>query len=346
MPRGTAGSDRTERARARAEYIARGGDGEAWDEWNARREAAERAGEDRAAEQAASGGSADSVLADIPVVGWISGASAREDERRAAEEAERNRAMWGALEAGAPTIDDLTPDYTHERTRDEYGDLLMGDSRLEGMDQAEQRNALGQIGASQRALAELMRGGMTAADRQALTAQRLQEGQQLRGANLAAIQQMGARGMGGGGAELAARLGGSQAYANANAMGDAAILGGAQQRALQAMQAYGQLGSAYGGIAGQMNAQELARRQAIDAYNQANYGWRRGRAERNTAWANRGADARSAAHQQGFENRLRTTAGKAGHNPVAGGAADRAREDESSQAAVSGIAGLLEGILG
>lgn len=287
----------------------------------------------------------DSVSADIPIWGWLSGAEAREGERSAATEAERNRAMWESLGQGAPSVEQLTTDYGRERNRDEYGNLLGDPSQLTGMPASQQRDALGQISASQAALSELMRGGMTAADRQALTAQRLQQGQQLRGANQAAIQQMGARGMGGGGAELAARLGGSQSYANASAMGDAAIMGGAQQRALQAMQSHGSLGAAYGGIAGQMNAQEMQRRQAIDAYNQANYGWRRGRESRNTAWGNQGRESASQAQQQAFENRARTVTGASGHNPYGAGAEDRRRQDEASQAGAGVIGSIIDEIL-
>lgn len=279
----------------------------------------------------------------IPGYSWLSGADARADEARAEAEARRRRSALYSLARSAPTAEELTPEYYQEAGGDEYGDLLMGASSLEGpgLDPAEQRAALGQIGATQRALAELMRGGMTQADRQALTAQRLRQGAQLRGANLAAVQQMGARGMGGGGAELAARLAGSQDYANANAMGDAAIMGGAQQRALQAMMTHGQLGTAYGGIAGQMQGQELARRQAIDAYNRANYDWRRGREERNTGWANRQQDARSAARQQAYQNQERAVFGANDVDIHGSGSEDRRRGDDANQGLLAGLGELF-----
>lgn len=290
-------------------------------------------------------GDADEALEGVPILGWLSGADARAGAARAEAEARNQRNMMLALGRSAPTAEELTPEYYLEDTEDAYGDMLGGSSAMHGVSQGRQQEALGQIGRAQSALGELMRGGMTQADRQALTAQRLRQGQQLRGANDAAMQQMSARGMGGGGAELAARLGGSQAYANASAMGDASILGQSQNRALQAMQGYGQLGSAYGGVAGQMAGQDLQRRAALDSYSQQNLDWRRGRETRNTAWGNRQQDSRMNARQQAYENQERAVAAAAGYNPYGAGAADRARQDAANEDLASGIGGIIEGIL-
>lgn len=260
----------------------------------------------------------------------LTGKAALDSEARAAAQAERDRAMLLRLAESAPSAEDLTPEYYLEAGRDQFGSLAGGPSALGGMRQADQQRALG-------SLAELMGGGLTQADRDALNAQRLQQGQMLRGANDAAIQQMNARGMGGGGAELASRLGGSAAYANANAMGDASISQAAQQRALQAIQGYGSLSST-------MYGQEMARRQALDAYNTGNLDWRRGRETRNTGWANRQQDARTAARQQSYENQERSVHAAAGYNPHGAGAADRARQDKAADDVVSGIGGVLGSI--
>jgi len=223
------------------------------------------------------------------------------DEIRAAEEAEDwRRSQWNDLEDRAPTLDDLTADYRGEGRTDAYGDLLGGQSRLEGMTQENQQAALDAMGG-------LMEGGLTEADKAAIHSQRLQSGQRLGAANQAAIQQMSARGMGGSGAELASRMGGSQAMANANAMGDASVLGQASNRAFAAMQGYGQL-------SGQMFDQESRRRANLDSWNQQGLDWRRGRESRNTDIYNQGQDQRVGAHQQQFENDTTTTGGKTNQN--------------------------------
>lgn len=288
----------------------------------------------------------DQALEGVPLLGWLTGADARASAARSQSAAQDQRDLMLNLAQSAPTAEELTPEYYQEGTTDTYGDLLGGPSQLEGYSSGDQRAALGQIGAAQSALMNIANhGGLTSADRQALTAQRLREGQALRGANQAAIQQMGARGMGGGGAELAARLSGSQAYANANAMNDASIMQGAQARAMQALAGAGSLGSAYGSVAGQMNAQELARRQAIDAYNRANTDWRRGRESRNTAWANRQQDSRVNARQQAYQNQERAVVGAAGYNPYGAGAADRQRQDQANRDLGAGIGSLISEIL-
>lgn len=281
----------------------------------------------------------------IPIYGWLSGADARASAARTEAESERNRNLLLGLAQSAPTAEELTPEYYSEAMDDEAGSLLTGPSRLEGMTPTEQRAALGQIGRAQSALGELMRGGMTAADRQALTASRLAEGARLRGANEAAIQQAGARGMGGGGAELAARLAGSQAYANANAMQDASILGQSQNRALQAMQGYGALGQAYGAIGGQMYGQEMQRRSALDAHNQQNVDWRRGRETRNTAWANAQQDARTRARETAYGMQERAISAAAGKNPWGSASEDRARQDQANQAGTNLVGTVLSEIL-
>jgi len=279
----------------------------------------------------------------VPIWGWLSGADARAAEQRAMNEAQTERDAFINLGISAPNAADLTPEYYMEGREDEYGDLLMGDSRLEGMTQGQQQAAMAKLEGVGGDLHQISEGGgYTAQDRAQMTAQRLRQGQALSGANAAAMQQMQARGTGGGGAELAARLGGSAAYANANAQADAAIGAAGQQRAMQALQAQGQIGQAQGSLAGQMYGQDAQRRQALDAYNQAQYDWRRGREGRNTQWQNKQQDARTDARQQAYENQERATALAYGTSPYGAGSDDRDRQDEANKGIVEGIGELVD----
>lgn len=276
---------------------------------------------------------ADRALAQFPIVGAQKAAEIAAAE--AAWEADKNQQTWERLAQTAPSVQELTPDYLFEAGSDEYGDLMGPGSTLEGYGSSADQQA------AQAALMNLYNsGGYTAQDTAAREQMRRvsagQRGQQLRGANEAALQQSYARGQGGGGAELAARLSGSQAMIQGQAMGDsaseAAFQQAAQARALQALQAH-QSG------ANTMQSQELSRRGALDAYNQQRTDWRRGRETRNTGWANREADARSTAYQQAYGNRERAVAGRDSQystdssNRAAGNAAaERARSEQAAAA--------------
>lgn len=277
------------------------------------------------------------IVAQIPIIGdgeraRRAGEEQRADERRALE-------MWRDLGATAPSVDDLTSDYYAENTGDEYGDMAGGPSALEGY------GSSGDQRAAQQALMNLYTsGGYTAQDTAAREQMRRvsagQRGQQLRGANEAALQQAYARGQGGGGAELASRLSGSQAMIQGQAMGDsaseAAFQQAAQARALQGLMGY-QSG------ANTMQGQELGRRQALDSYNQQNLDWRRGRETRNTGWANRSEDSRTAAEQQAYNNRRETVAGATGqyNNQVANSNNILNAQNQASQGQAAAAGGLF-----
>ena len=282
--------------------------------------------------------------AGVPIWGWLSGsdaAVAREDAQNAEE---RNRAIWQGVHAEAPSVDDLTTRYYLEGNTDAYGDLLGDPSQLEGLD------ARGS-GHQQAALAALHQlyssGGLSDADRSAAADLRrlsaMERGQQLRGANEAALQQMQARGMGGSGAELAARLSGSQTMSQGQAMADASTNAAMQMAAMQRQFAALQ---GYGAQANQMQSQEMDRRNALDAFNQANMDWRRGQETRNTAWANRGQESRTTARQQAHDNAERAAAGMTNQysTDVSRRNAEGARQDASNQAATGAIGTILSEI--
>ncbi len=253
----------------------------------------------------------DEVSADIPIWGWLSGASGRKTADQ--NEADRNmaRSTWRQLGEG-PSVEDLTQQYSGEGDTDEYGNLIGGPSELEGLGPNEDQQA---ALAALRGLYE--QGGYTSADRMAQNAARSQNAQQVGSMNQAALRGLEARGGGGSGAALAAQLGGSQALANANTQSDAAIQQAAMQRALQAMQGAGSLSTS-------MQSQELARRGALDNFNQNQLDWRRGRETRNTNTSNRQQDANVNAQQQQYGNRMDWAAGMTGQYS---GAQDDRRND-------------------
>jgi hypothetical protein len=272
----------------------------------------------------------DRDMANIPIIGgWSRDKIAMEQD---AIEADRNRRFWTDLAASAPGVDALTPETFLEGDTDEAGSLMGGPSQLEGFGPS------GDQGASMQALRGLYEsGGYTDADRNMSRVLRDQQGMQLGAANQAALQGMQARGMGGSGAELAMRMGAGDSMAAANSSADAQLQQAAMQRAMQSLQGW-QSG------ANTVQQQELARRGALDAYNQQNMDWRRGRESRNTQWANQGSRDRTAAQQQAYENRERVSAGLTNQYSTDAGQrnANRSRQDERD----AQTAGLLGDILG
>jgi hypothetical protein len=146
----------------------------------------------------------------------------------------------------------------------------------------------------------------------------------------AQLQQMQMRGMAGGGGEMAARLQAQQGGANRAAGAATDIATQAQMRALQAMQAGGQIGASQQSAA---NAQQTVagnRASALDAFNQANTNRQQQVNQRNAA-------STAAARTQNTQDRQSVLAGATGqYNGNASNAAQRARDQQS----------LLTGIIG
>lgn len=144
-------------------------------------------------------------------------------------------------------------------------------------------------------MAEMGRAGLTPDERAAMRQAQAQVAQQGQATQQAIIQNLAARGQAGGGAEIAARLGASQAASQqmSEAADRASALGA--QRALQAL-------SSTGGMAGQMEqqrySQEAQRAQAADVMNRFNVEAQIGRQQRNVAAAN----AAQAANLQNLQN--------------------------------------------
>lgn len=274
----------------------------------------------------------------IPLIGGP--ADARAAEARAQDAEARNRQPWINIAREAPGVDDLTTRYYLEGTEDAYGDLLGDPSQLEGFDS----RGTGHQQAAMTALQQMMGTAPTSGELEVARQQRrlgaMERGQQLRGANEAALQQMSARGMGGSGAELAARLSASQGLSQGQAMSDAASGAALQQQALQrAMAAM----SGYQSGANALAAQDLARRNALDSFNQGNMDWRRGQETRNTAWANRGQESATQARQQVHDNAERAAAGMTGQysTDVSRRQNEGARRDRQNEQALGAVGGIL-----
>lgn len=114
---------------------------------------------------------------------------------------------------------------------------------------------------------EIGEGGLTASDKAALSGIQSQEQTASRGAREAIIADAQAKGMGGSGLELMAQLKNQQDAATRQSQRDLDVAGMAQDRALQAIQAAGQMG---GNIQQQDFGQQFQQGQAQDAINQFN----------------------------------------------------------------------------
>lgn len=97
-----------------------------------------------------------------------------------------------------------------------------------------------------------------------------QEQTQSRGAREAILQNAQARGVGGSGIELASQMQAQQASAGQQAQRDMDVAANAQQRALQALEAYGQLGGQMQSQQFSQQAQQAQAQDAINAFNTKN----------------------------------------------------------------------------
>ena len=169
-------------------------------------------------------------------------------------------------------------------------------------------------------------GGYTGLERDQIAQAQRQAAQAEKSQRDAVSQQMQMRGMGGGGADLAARLAAQQGAANQGRADATSIATQAQMRALQAMQSGAQIG-------GQQAAQAANRAQAIDAFNQANTNRQQGVNQRNAA-------GRTAAVNQAQQNRTNVIAGATGqYNSNSANATAEANRQAAQNA------GLLQALL-
>lgn len=206
-----------------------------------------------------------------PLIGGILGGNAASGDRNAAA---------GAMAAAVAAIDAIgaPPDLSKRILLEKFqqAGLLtpqMEDAINTGVSKASQISENKKVTDAQMGALESMRqqsqGGLSPADRAAYAELQDQVAQATHGRDQAIIQNMQQRGISGSGAELAARLAGSQAGTQDLSKQGMEIGAQASQKALQAL-------SAYGGMAGQIRGQDfsnnLAKAQAADEFNRFNTG--------------------------------------------------------------------------
>lgn len=239
----------------------------------------------------------DDVLEEIPIIGDLFGSNERQAGREAAQAREQSMGVVDKLEGQQPTWNQLAGGPYENESALRSG-MLLGDSQAAGA-QADpmaieaQRRALQQM-------QDVSRGGLTDADRAAIEQGNTAVATQLRGQRDASLQDLRARGAGGGGAELAALFGGAQGGAQAMAAQQTDIQRQAQQRALQAMQSSGQMGSQ---MRQQSFGEQFNRGQAADLFTRSNTEYQRGVQQRNVGRQNQRMDNQRDAYQQQFGNR-------------------------------------------
>lgn len=272
--------------------------------------------------------------ADIPIWGWLSGAAGRRDAANAADAEARNRGIWSDLANYAPTANDLAVDYGQE-------------GHVAGPKQVHMAGATGDAAAMEaerRALSgfeDIYRnGGMTAGDRARMQQGEAEMGRAMRSQRDADMASLRARGMGGSGAAVASMMGAQQGGADMLASREQQMQIAAQDRAMQALGAAGQM-------SGRMRAsgweEDTTRRGALDDFNRWNTDYERGREGRNQAWRGKTGESRSQARQQAYSNREQQAAGMT--NQYATDTSRRQNEGQRDDDRNAGIMGALGEIL-
>jgi hypothetical protein len=277
----------------------------------------------------------DQALEGTFLLGDLGGSNARMAAyRRNRQEAEK-QGWIDQAQGFVPSADDLWVQYEEEGSVDGPQRSELADARADTGAVSAQMDAL-------RALQNVYeRGGMTDADRARQQLARMHTGQAVRGQRDADLNALEARGMGGSGAALAARLGGQQYGAQALAQQDAQMLVEAQRRALDAMSQAGSLGSQ---ARGQSFNESATRRTAADDFNRYQTDYQREREQRNTAYRNRTRESRAESRQGAYENRRDLAAMRTGQYAPTRDPNDVA--DDSNERTGGFLGGLLSTIAG
>lgn len=220
---------------------------------------------------------------------------------------ERERA-YDELMGAIPETDIAESRYNESRRAGGLYDSALSPGESSWSDPTFRYDAAAELDALSR-LEELSRGGLTDSDRAMMDENARREGMMARGDREAELSALEARGMGSSGASLAAGLGAGEGAAMRANSANAAAMAAAQQRAYDALAAYGSLGSH---VADRTAGIEGERRSAIDSWNAAE----RDRAERlgaaNTERRRDDVSRFEDARQQQWENRYATTNSESG----------------------------------
>ena len=219
-------------------------------------------------------------------------------------------------------------------------------------------------GAQKQALQQLQdiasQGGLTATDKAQLNDIQTEQNTVAKGRNEAILSNARERGIGGSGLELTSRLLNEQEAANRASTQGTQVAANAEQRALQSLQAAGQLGgqmeaAQYGQQANKAQAQNAIDRfnaetqqqtnlYNVDTRNQAeaaNLAATQDIANKNTGITNQERLNNAAQVQQDYENKLSKAQGVAGGYTALGDATTRAQQQEAGASA-----GMMSGLLG
>jgi hypothetical protein len=218
----------------------------------------------------------------------------------------------------------MTPDYMYtDPTQYLLSNSEAGNAYADPAYIAAQNEALSQ-------LTEWGHGGLTAADQARLQYGRMQEDQNERANREAILNQMEARGMGGSGASLAAQLSSDQGRANRLSQQDMEMQQAAMARALQSMNAAGDLSSQ---ARSQSFGESYQRGSAIDSANQGNLDYLRGEEARNNQTYNQGADNASDAARDWYDAIRDYTGLQSGQSNTSATRSDEQAAGEESAAA-------------
>lgn len=289
-----------------------------------------------------------------------SGNRVKRNPRRADRARDRLQGKWYQdqyrdLEDYMPGEEDLT-----YQASQESGDIMLGDSAA-GQAAADpeaiaaQRQALKQLSGDAATFRDIYdQGGYTDVERAQLERTMSQARQNERSQREAIGQRMAARGMMGGGQELASQLAAQQGQANTAQLQGAEIAAAGQERALRSLAQAGDLTGQSGRLSSQMRGQsfeeDFSRGSAIDKFSESDVQYRRDVDQRR---ADRETDSRrhnTGARQQMFENRAGVTDRRVT-------AAQKAKEEEdrtkgridaqtqaNRSAAIGGITGAIGGV--
>lgn len=274
----------------------------------------------------------DSTSADIPIWGWLSGAQARRDAAEGDREAARNREYWDQLTDYMPTAEDLSVDYAGEDFIDGGESGWNAESDEDALGGRAMEDALG-------LMSSWAEGGFTDTDRAMMDESRRAESMRARGDREAALSALEARGMGGSGMDLMARMGADEAAAGRASSANTSLLAAAQQRQLNAA-------NALSGMGRSTMESDDRRVSELDDWSRYNTDYAREREGRNTNRENESRESRAAANQGAYENRERAVAGATNQYSADVGrrAADGRREDESDEALGGLVGTILENV--
>lgn len=222
------------------------------------------------------------------LMGGFAGDAAADGSQTQDEDA-RKAALAGILGTNVPTIAEQQVNPDLESVAGTYnpnmeGTVALGPSSMAGIT-TDPRLAQAQMSALQ-SLQQQGQGGLTATDRMNLMNINNQTEGDANASSNAIMQNMAARGMGGGGAELAARLMASQGAANRGAQTGMNVAAQSQQNALNALAQAGSLG---GQIQAQQFGEKAQQAQAQDSISKFNAANQQQVMGTNTSAANQGA---------------------------------------------------------